>query len=123
MKRNSHGGRRKGAGRKSKQKPSRFAYRIASSRLRLPGLLLLLGFTKKEVYRRKNDPDPSLSLRKPDRRNEWALREIYHKAYDRYKQRAKQVHPDVGGNNEAMTLLNAIWNRIEHLLKLRGLEL
>lgn len=61
----------------------------------LPGLLRLLGFSRQEVRDRKSGRDgASLFYTRPHRENEWALREIYALARDKYRARVKQLHPD-----------------------------
>lgn len=91
--------------------------------MRLPGLLLQLGFSRKEVYRRKKNPLPLLCNRPWDRRNEWTLKELYLQALSKYKARIKTVHPDYGGTHDEAVHYNQLWKRIKYLLKRRGLDL
>lgn len=81
-----------------------------------------MGLPKRDVYRRKTDSEPTLSWRPNDRRNEWALREIYALALSKYRQRIKQVHPDAGGSEQECILINKVWERIKYLLKRRGYQ-
>ena len=96
---------------------------------RIESLLVVIGLPKSYTHAPKDFPvrykrlwdmgHPSHSFwaRHPD------PREVALNAREAYRRRAFEVHPDRGGDEEYMKLLNAAYCRLKHILATKGVQM
>lgn len=103
-------------------------------RLRAPGLLLLLGIPKADIYFESESGVKARAAKRISRgthhharltfweRDYKCLLDFFHIAKKGYIRRMKAIHPDVAIGKEAETAtLNQIWTRLKNLYKKHGL--
>lgn len=103
-------------------------------RLHAPGLLLLLGIPKADIYFESESGTKARAAKRRRRgthhyaklifweRDCQCLMDFFHIAKKGYIRRMKAIHPDVTIGKEAETAtLNQIWSRLKNLYKKHGL--
>lgn len=99
-------------------------------RLQAPGLLLLLGIPKADIYsgaKARSAKRRSRTVHHHAQLIFWerdckCLLDFFHIAKKGYIRRMKSIHPDVAVGKEAETAtLNQIWTRLKNLYKKHGL--
>ena len=94
-------------------------------------LLVAIGLPRAEVYVAPWSDCASLRRQRTRRnktasfwaRNEYDLDLWAQRAHSAYRELAVRVHPDLGGNPEDAIALNAIWERIKHLFRQKGVTI
>lgn len=105
-------------------------------RTRVGGLLVLMGFSTKDIYAARGEGTLQSTLynHKEYARIRRTGRHVHFfgrvNLYDwvekirlKYKELAKQYHPDVGGSNQEMATLNVIYDRLKVLFLKHKMEI